>query len=502
MLPVAACSLGGRAVPRPRADTWLLALLRCYNKPMRTGCVKGTLWGFMLLATPSLLPGISLPPLPQLKISNVFPSVLHQIQEAYQSAQAHPMDAASNGKLGMVLDAYEQYALAEVCYLRAHRLDPISFDWAYDLGYVLFKQGQYNQAVEALRAALKLRPDYLPAKLKLAESLFSTGQAEAAAKLYEDIIQDDPVSAEAYYGLGRALAAQGHARAAAASLEKACALVPQYGAAQFALATAYRKLGEPGKAAEHFRLYKANRVTVPPAVDPVRAAVQQLNNGALAHIRRGLSMADAGDLQGAIQQHLDAIQADPKEVQAYINLIQLYARIGQDDKAEQAYRQAIALNPNRADCYYNYGVLMFQLRKYSEAEQAMKQAIQINPYYAEAHDNLGYLLAMQGHFDEALAQYRKAVKDRPDFRLARFHLGQIFVNQGKYADALREFLKILTPDDASTPGYLYALGATYARAGDRQNALLFMRKARDEAAARGQTQLLASIKHDLADLEQ
>jgi len=145
---------------------------------------------------------------------------------------------------------------------------------------------------------------------------------------------------------------------------------------------------------------------------------------------------------------------------------------------------------------------MFQLRKYTEAEQAMKQAIQVNPYYAEAHDNLGYLLAMQGHFDEALAQYRKAVEDRPDFRLARFHLGQIFVNQGKYADALREFLKILTPDDASTPGYLYALGATYARAGDRQNALLFIRKAHDEAAARGQMQLLASIKHDLANLEQ
>jgi len=77
------------------------------------------------------------------------------------------------------------------------------------------------------------------------------------------------------------------------------------------------------------------------------------SRNALAHICRGLSMSDAGDLQGAIQQHLDAIQSDPKEVQTDINLIQLYARIGKDDKAEQAYRQAVALNPNRTDCYYN-----------------------------------------------------------------------------------------------------------------------------------------------------
>lgn len=479
-----------------------MLLFHPYNKPMRAGRIQKVTWFFVLAAAPSLHAATSLPPLPKLKTENLFPSVLHQIEEAYQSARAHPMDAAANGKLGMVLDAYEQYAPAQICYLRAHRLDPKSFDWAYDLGYVLFKQGQYAEAANALQDALNLRMDYLPAKLKLAESMFLAGQVDAAGKLYQAIIQQAPTSAEAFYGLGRVQAAQNDTQAAATSLEKACELVPQYGAAQFALATAYRKLGEAQKAAEHFKLYQANMATIPPADDPVRAAVQQLNQSALAHIRKGLALADAGDLDGAIQEHLAAIQADHADVQAYINLIQLYARVGQDDKAEEAYRQAVKLDPNRADCYYNYGVLMFQQRKYSEAEEAMRKAIQINPYYAEAHDNLGYLLAVQGHFNEALDEYRKAVENRPDYRLAHFHIGQIYANQGKYAEAIQEFRKILTPDDSSTPSYLYALGATYARAGDRQNALLYMRKARDEAAARNQAQLLASIKQDLANLEQ
>jgi tetratricopeptide (TPR) repeat protein len=463
--------------------------------------VEWPLCVFILVAASTMLPATSLPPLPQLKIANLFPGVVKQVEEADQAARAHPNDAAANGTLAMVLDTYEQYSLAEICYQRAHLLDPKSFDWAYDLGYVLFKEGKYNQAVDALREALKLKPGYTGAKLKLAESLFSAHQLEAAGKVYQEIARQDAQNAEAWYGLGRVQAAQRDSKSAAVSLGKACSLAPTYGAAQFALATAYRKLGEPQKATEHFKLYRANMTNVPPPVDPVRAAVQALNRSATAHLRRGLELAAAGDLQGAIQQHLAAINSDPNNVQSYINLIQLYARVGENDKAVEAYQKAVQLNPNRADCYYNYGVLMFDLRKYSDSEQAMRKALQINPYYAEAHDNLGYLLAMQGHFDEALEEYRKAVSERPDFRLAHFHIGQIFANQGKYPEAIRQFQEILTPNDASTPGYLYALGATYARAGDRQNALLYMRKARDEAAARKQEQLLTSIQRDIESLE-
>jgi tetratricopeptide (TPR) repeat protein len=468
---------------------------------MSRGRTQQLVFLLVLVAAPSLLAATSLPPLPQLKTTNLFPGVVKQVKDAYQAARAHPMDAAANGTLAMVLDTYEQYSLAGICYLRAHRLDPKSFDWGYNLGHVLFKEGRYPQAAEALREALKIRPDYVPAELELAESLFSAHQIDAAGKLYQEILQQNPTSAEAWYGLGRVQATQDDTHSAAVSLAKACELVPQYGAAQFALATAYRKLGQADRAREHFKLYQANMTNVPPAVDPVRAAVQQLDQSATAHLRRGLALAEAGDLQGAIQQHLQAIQSDPKEVQGYINLIQLYARVGETDKAVESYHKAVAINPNRSDCYYNYGVLMFERHNFTDAEQAMQKAIQINPYYAEAHDSLGYLMAMQGHLDEALVEYRKAVAERPDYRRARFHIGQVLVNQGKYAEAIQEFQKILTPNDTSTPGYLYALGATYARAGDRQNALLYMHKARDEAAAQNQAKLLSSIKQDIANLE-
>lgn len=444
----------------------------------------------------------ALPPLPALTLDNTFRAVHGQIRQAYNAAHAHPADPAANGKLAMLLDTYQQYAGAAICYRRAHLLEPTSFQWVYNLGYVELKLGEYGQAAAAFRRALKLSPDYLPARINLAESLLSDGQLEASGKLFQEIGQEYPASAEAQYGLGRVEAAQGNAQAAVRVLEKACNLFPEYGGAQYALALAYRKLGQPQKAAQHFAAYKSNVTTVPPLEDPLREAVGQLNQGPLARMRRGRDRALSGDLTGAIAEYRAAIALDPALVQAHINLIQLYARAGNAEAAEQEYQAAVHLDPNHADCYYNYGVLMFRLHDYAKAEAAFRRATGINPYDADAHNNLGFLLAQQGKTGQAMDEFQKAVAERPDDRLARFHVGQILVSQQKYADAIAQFQKILQPDDASTPVYLYALGATYARVGDFTHALIYMRRARMEAAARGQTQLLTSVDGDLKNLEQ
>lgn len=444
----------------------------------------------------------TLPPLPQLNLGNTFEAVRTQIEQAYAAAKAHPGDAAANGRLGMLLDAYQQYGAAAVCYRRAHLLDPASYTWIYNLGFAEMKLGDYSQAAATFRAALKLRPDALPPRMYLAESLLAQGAISESGPIFRAIVAKYPGSAEAWYGVGRVESAEGNSQKAVDAFEKACRLFPEYGAAQYALALAYRKLGDAQKAAPHFAAYEQNVTTVPPLVDPEREAVERLNHGPLARMRHGRDLAQSGDLEGAIAEYLAALQLDSRLVQAHINLIPLYARTGNITAAEHEYEAAVRLDPNHADCYYDYGVLMFELHDETKAAAAFRRAIEINPYYAEAHNNLGYLLAREGKPNEAMAEFRSAVSDKPDYRLARFHMGQILVSQGKYQQAIQEFSKILAPDDASTPAYLYALGATYARAGDMEHAAIWMRKAHEEAAARGQAQLAASIDHDLKSIEQ
>ena len=462
----------------------------------------------MFLGVPLLARPQELPALPKLNMADFLPAIRKQILQADAAARANPRSADANGNLGMVLDAYQQYESAALCYERARQLDSRAFRWAYYLGADQVHQGAYDQAVATLRQALTLSPDYLPARLKLAESLLASGNLDESAKIFQAILKSDPESgdgnsaatAEALYGMGRIEAARGNISAAAESYRKACELFPSYGAAQYALALSYRKLGKPEMAQPHFIVYEANMTATPPLQDPLMGAIQALNLGADPHLLRSIELEQQGKLDEAIQEQDQALAIDPKSVQAHINLISLYARTGQIEKAEQHFQEAVRLNPNRADAYYNDGVLLFGQAKYPEAELAFRQALKINPNYAEAHNNLGFLLEKQGRAEDALAEYEACLKSQPDYRLAHYHIATILARQNKYDEAIEHLLKTLTPADDNTPGYLYALAIAYGRKGDRETALKYMRMAREEAAARHQSQLLTSIDRDLRSL--
>ena len=102
---------------------------------------------------------------------------------------------------------------------------------------------------------------------------------------------------------------------------------------------------------------------------------------------------------------------------------------------------------------------------------------------------------------EAAQEYRKALENGPNSRQAHFNLGRVLVNLQKYTEGIQELTKTLEPKDQDSARYAYALGAALARSGDRENALLYLREARDRAEAQGQAELLASIERDLGRLD-
>ncbi len=438
---------------------------------------------------------------PPLSLDGFLPSVRAQVQKSYDDVRAHPQDPDSNGRLGMILHAYGQFDSSAAFYSRARALAPREFRWAYYLGTAQATGAKNSEALASLQAALALQPQSQPARLKLAEVLLALGRARESQQLYAAAAQQDPQFAPAHYGIGRALTAQGDTARAVEHYRRACDLWPAYGAAHYGLALAYQKLGQSEPAREHMALYEKNQLSEPPSRDDLLDAVQALNDTALSHLKKGVSLEAAGRLPEAAAEHEQAVALDPKLVQAHVNLISLYGRLGQVDKAEQHYRAAVTLDPNRAASHYDFGVLLFEAKKYREAGEAFRQTLAVDPRHPDAHNNLGFLLESEGRRDEAIRHFRAALESRPNFRLAHFHLGRLLLQQGRTAEAIRHLQQTLEPQDESTPGYLYALGAAYARAGNRAEALQYCRQARDRAAALGQTQLLASIERDLRTLE-
>src|SRR5438128_2534782 len=347
----------------------------------------------------------------------------------------------------MVLQTYGLLQEAAVCYRRAGQLEPNVLQWAYYLGVVEADQGKCDGAASTLRLALHIDPYYLPAKLRLANCLLASAEWDTSGRLYADIVEQHPDNADAYYGLGRVRAARRDLAGAAVAYRKATELFPEFGAARYALALTYRALGKADQAGEQLHLYEKNKVGVPPAGDPLLAEVHALNRSATYQVQYGAELEKQGKLEESAAAHEKALEIDPQLVQAHINLIELYGRLGQFEKAEEHYLAASHLDSGSSESYYNYGVLLLSAERYQEAENAFRKTIEIDPFQAGAHNNLGFLLERQGRLLDALAEYRRAIENRPDDRQAHFNLGRVLVNLEKYREGIQELEKTIKLQD-------------------------------------------------------
>jgi tetratricopeptide (TPR) repeat protein len=441
--------------------------------------------------------------LPQLTIVTSRLKIRDQVQQAYQEVVAKPKDAGANGRLGMLLHAFEQYESAEICYRRARILDPGRFQWAYYLGLTQVINGKNEAAAATLGDAIRLDSGYLPARLKLAEVLLTLGRLDESERISQSIARDAPQFAPAYYWLGRVALAKGQAAASIEHYRKACQLWPSFGTAHYALALACQRTGDQAEARQHMAAYERYKADGDPQPeDPVLEAVRSLDNTALAHLMKGVELETAGRLDEAIAEHEEAVKQDARLAQAHANLIALYGRAGRPEQAEREYRTTVEINPNLPQSHYDYGVFLVSRQRFREAESAFRKALESSPNYAEAHSNLGAMLEREGKPEEAIQQYRAAIADKPNFRAAHFQLGRLLLIQKKTSEAITELSQTLAPEDADTPRFMYALASAYGEAGDYANAARYLREAGQRAAALQQEQLAAQIGAALHKLEE
>jgi tetratricopeptide (TPR) repeat protein len=452
------------------------------------------------LASPPGLGQSAIPPLPTLALDTYPPAAREAISRAHGEAAAKASNADAVGALGRVLHAWEQWDAAHATYLRAQALAPRTFEWHYLDAVVLQRLARPGDAATELAQALSANADYLPAQLKLAEARFDAGDLAESKRLFTALTQPDCAPAREF-GLGRIAAAEGAHEAAVEHFQRAIGLFPEFGAAHYALALSYRALGRRDEAraelVEHTK-YGARWPAVP---DPVLATVTDLRDDANALLQRGIKLAGADDLDGAIAAHEAALKIDPSLALAHANLVSLYGRQRNWAKAEEHYKAAVALGVNVAAAHYDYGVLLAMQERWDEAAEAYRRALAVNPLHAQAHNNLGQILERTRQFDEAAAEYRLALASQPTLRLARFNLGRMLIATGHPDQAVVELQKITEPRDAEAPRYLFALSTAYMQAGQKDQGIKWATDARDLARQFGDTTLADAIDRNLATIK-
>ena len=441
------------------------------------------------------------PALPRLAF-DTFPAASREaVSAAYRAAAARPADAAASGALARLLHAWEQWDAAHDAYVRSQALAPRAFEWHYLDGVVLQRLVRHAEAAVKFKRALEISPDYLPARIKLAEALFEAGNLDESLRLFEALSRDPATEPMGQFGVGRIAAVRGNHEEAITRLQRAVGLSPEWGAAHYALALSYRALGRRDEAQRALEQHARYGPAWPALPDRVLAEIRTIRDDAAANLARGLSLAAAGDVAGAIAAHEAALAKDPSYAQAHANLISLYGQLKDWDRAEAHYREVVRLGAGLGDAHYDYGVLLALRGESDRAADAYRSAIAVNPQHANAHNNLGQILERQGSGAAAAEEYRQALASRPEFRLARFNLGRMLIATGNPREAIAELEKLTSPRDAEAPRYLFALASAYARAGDKTLAIKWATDARQLALEHGQAELAAAIDRQLATIK-
>ncbi|MDP6539514.1 MAG: tetratricopeptide repeat protein [Planctomycetota bacterium] len=412
------------------------------------------------------------PAVPEIHLSDAEPRVRAAIEEARAAVAAAPDSAHAWGRLGMVCDAHERNAAAEVCYGRARALDPDDFRWPYHLARVRGLSGaDPAEVADLFREALARRPDHAAGHFRLGRVLANAGDLEGACAAYERAVELDAGFALARRGLGQALLALDRPREALVVLAACAALAPSDGATRLAVAAARRRLGEPIEVgAQAPASLVSDRL---PLVDPARRAVQELGVSTLhfrlrgrAHVEGGrfaqalplLALAregapeDAGLLRlqaralaetGRGEVALDALAAslelDPDSVEAHLLAGRLQESLGRHDEAALAYARAIDLEPRAGEAYVLRANALARAGRGREAAAVYERAAVHGVGGADLQKNWGTVLHGLGDVPGALARYERAVELAPEDADAHGNLGAILEELGRADEALRHY---------------------------------------------------------------
>ncbi len=337
------------------------------------------------------------------------------------------------GLLGQIYHAYSLPSPALESYANAQRLAPRDFRWAYLLASLDQQQDRLEEAIHHYQIVCQLRPDYLPALVNLGNSHLRLNRLQEARASFTAALRIDKNAAAALYGLGQiALAAKDYA-VAVKYFKEALTQAPDANRLHYALAMAYRGLGDLERARAHLAQQGTVGVRIP---DPVIDGLQDLIRGERVHLIRGRLAFESLRFAEAAGEFRKALAANPKSVSARVNLGSVLALTGDVKAAEDQFQETLRVEPRNAAAHYNLGLLLANQNRHDEAVFHLQVVVNLNPSDADAHYRLGRELLTAQRPDEALTEFTLAAQADPGNEDALLDQVKLLLRKQQYAQAL------------------------------------------------------------------
>ncbi len=141
-----------------------------------------------------------------------------------------------------------------------------------------------------------------------------------------------------------------------------------------------------------------------------------------ANYELGIQCMVAGKLEEAEIALAKAVELDPHNEAALINMGGVRIKLGKLSEAAGLLERAVALNPNSGCAHYNLGVALEKMGRFDEAEVRYSKAHALDQDDANALAKLGYLCARKGDMQAARERLERALALDPQNQHARNNL--------------------------------------------------------------------------------
>jgi len=356
----------------------------------------------------------------------------------------------------------------------------------------LVDAGEFSEAVPLLEGVVKIMPQDREARLLLGRALTGSRRFAQAVETFRAVLEEDPKNLEAEYYLAIAYEQSGEP---AEALKIFSQLLDETKAGseeqksnrlvfQEHLAANYQDMGENDKAiAVYEEMVKSqkqpdarlvflliNACRINRQLDKALALVKQYAgqfpgdaNIGLVHAR---TLADAGKTREGVEILLKMLQADPSNVDIYVNLSQVYLQGKRYADAERVLRRAEDRKLDEERVKFQLATVYERQKDFDRAESLFKDMLKSNPKNAIVLNYIGYMLADRGvRLEEAVKYVEEALAIDPNNGAYLDSLGWAFYRLNDLEKAEKYLLKAvnIVKNDPTIHDHL---GDLYFKVGD------------------------------------
>ncbi len=179
-----------------------------------------------------------------------------------------------------------------------------------------------------------------------------------------------------------------------------------------------------------------------------------------AHTALGIDYFNNGNKQAAIREMMMAIQINPENDRAYLNMGNLFALSGNFQQAIVYFKKALSIDSDCLDAHNNLGRAYMREGKFNEALSEFRQTVRISPSSVESRQNMVLALIRLGMTADALNELTQILATNPRDAKSHMLLGQVHFSNRHFESAYKEFL-YATGLDSTNPEAFYHLGCTF-----------------------------------------